>query len=222
MSDYAKTLKGVAKRFYLDLSDLHTMGQQITTKVAIPPLEDAQLVLPVEIYVDKNKPEESILQQLSQQISLELSYQFLPDDAQIEAVLDAKPRLAYDNYDAGHAVQEYQRKFNALNQAAYEIKRLWATRYAPGQPKRKKLDIKRQLFAFLFIQWCYEQWKLNAQLPFLEYPEKACLSLNTISAFNTDLHIQMQDNICQIPLKLDIDDEAMQQKVMNGLGVTDH
>ena len=89
-------------------------------------------------------------------------------------------------------------------------------RHIFNKPSTDPIDI---LLATLFANWCEQKWLNNRDIPFLEYPERACLRLNTIQSFLTDLNYKLAlDN--QV-LTFDIEDIELQTYIMHGFGTPD-
>lgn len=215
----------VAKKYRLDIYNITTKSKDkisnIKAHVSLKEPEASYIVMPIELWLSQTNLIPDILENLSYQISIYLNIHAYPTDQDFAAQLDAKMIHDPNDYTAIDLLQNYRSEWHELNEISYQIKRDYTKNYSKMRLKLNKpsTDPIDTLLAALFANWCKQNWLDNRNIPFLEYPERACLRLNTIQDFLTDLNYKLAlDNQALI---FDIKDTELQTRIMRGFGTPD-
>lgn len=142
-------------------------------------------------------------------------------DQDFVELLFSQPRALDRNtsYELSDAYQTNEGLLTSLQNAAYAISSEITQKERPldkdklRQPSHK---VATHIVGILFKRWCKESWLRNhAEFPMLDYPQRACLSLNTVNCFASDEDLLEDTN------HYDIDLATLQTKIMKALGVKD-
>ena len=215
----------IAKQYRLHIYDITAKSKDkassIKSHVGLKEPEASYITVPIELWLNQTDPVPDILENLSYQISIYLNIHAYPTDQDFAAQLDAKMIHDPNNYTAVDLLQNYRSEWHELSDISYQIKRDYTKNYSKMRLKLNKpsTDSIDTLLAALFANWCKQNWLDNRDIPFLEYPERACLRLNTIQSFLTDLNYKLAlDNQTFI---FDIKDTELQTRIMRGFGTPD-
>ena len=218
-------LINIAKQYRLHIYDITAKSKDkassIKAHVSLKESEASYIIVPIELWLSQNDPVPDILENLSYQISIYLNIHAYPTDQDFTTQLDAKMIHDLNNYTAIDLLQNYRSEWHELSDISYQIKRDYTKNYSKMRLKLNKpsTDPIDTLLAALFTNWCKQNWLDNRNIPFLEYPERACLRLNTIQDFLTDLNCKLAlDNQALI---FDMKDTELQTHIMRGFGTPD-
>lgn len=215
----------IAKQYRLHIYDITAKSKDkassIKAHVSLKEPEASYIIVPIELWLNQTNPVPDILENLSYQISIYLNIHTYPTDQDFATQLDAKMIHDLNNYTAIDLLQNYRSEWHELNEISYQIKRDYTKNYSKMRLKLNKpsIDPIDTLLAALFANWCKQNWLDNRDTSFLEYPERACLRLNTIQDFLTDLNYKLElDNQA---FTFDIKDTELQTRIMRGFGTPD-
>lgn len=215
----------IAKQYRLHIYDITAKSKDkassIKACVSLKETEASYIVVPIELWLNQTDPVPDILENLSYQISIYLNIHAYPTDQDFATQLDAKMIHDPNDYTAIDLLQNYRSEWHELNDISYQIKRNYTKNYSKMRLRLNKpsIDPIDTLLAALFASWCKQNWLDNRNIPFLEYPERACLRLNTVQSFLTDLNCKLAlDNQALI---FDIKDTKLQTRIMRGFGTPD-
>lgn len=120
-------------------------------------------------------------------------------------------------YDLADYYDSRQATIHELGQMAYELsnKRAREKKALPSERLTKPSHkIASYYLAKQFKNWCQKWWlSNNSQFAMLDYPERACLSLNNINDFAVDENVLPDNDHWNSNLI------KLQNKIMKGLGV---
>lgn len=219
------TLLKIAKQYRLHIYDITAKSKDkissIKAHVSLKEPEASYIIIPIELWLSQIDPIPDILENLSYQISIYLNIHAYPTDQDFAAQLDAKMIHDLNDYTAIDLLQNYRNEWYELSDISYQIKRDYVKNYSKMRLKLNKpsTDSIDTLLAALFTNWCKQNWLDNRDIPFLEYPERACLRLNTIQSFLTDLNCKLA--LDTQTLIFDIKDAELQTRIMRGFGTPD-
>lgn len=212
----------IAKQYRLHIYDVTAKSKGkasiIKAHIRLKEPEASYIIVPIELWLNQTNPIPDILENLSYQISIYLNTHVYPTDQDFATQLDAKMIHDSNDYTAIDLLQNYRSEWYELSDISYQIKRDYTKNYSKMHLKLNKpsTDPIDTLLAALFANWCKQKWSDNYDIPFLEYPERACLRLNTIQSFLTDLNYKLAlDNQAFI---FDIKDTELQTRIMRGFG----
>lgn len=215
----------ITKQYRLHIYDITAKSKDkissIKAHVSLKEPEASYIIVPIELWLSQTDPVPDILENLSYQISIYLNIHAYPTDQGFATQLDAKMIHDPNNYMAVDLLQNYRSEWHELSDISYQIKRDYIKNYSKMRLKLNKpsIDPIDTLLAALFASWCKQNWQDNRNIPFLEYPERACLRLNTIQSFLTDLDYKLAlDNQALI---FDMKDTELQTHIMHGFGTPD-
>lgn len=215
----------IAKQYRLHIYDITAKSKDkassIKAHVSLKEPEASYIIVPIELWLNQTNPVPDILENLSYQISIYLNIHTYPTDQDFATQLDAKMIHDSNDYTAVDLLQNYRSEWHELNDISYQIKRDYTKNYSKMRLKLNKpsIDPIDTLLAALFANWCKQNWLDNRDTPFLEYPERACLRLNTIQDFLTDLNYKLElDNQA---FTFDIKDTELQTRIMRGFDTPD-
>ena len=215
----------IAKKYRLHICNItaKSKGKESSIKacVSLKEPETPYIAVPIELWLNQTDPVPNILENLSYQISIYLNIHAYPTDQDFAAQLDAKLIHDPNDYTAIDLLQNYRSEWHELSDISYQIKRDYTKNYSKMRLKLNKpsTDPIDTLLAALFANWCKQNWQDNRDIPFLEYPERACLRFNTIQNFLTDLNYKLAlDNQA---FTFDIKDTELQTRIMRGFGTPD-
>lgn len=216
----------ITKQYRLHIYDITAKSKDkassIKAHVSLKETEAPYIIVPIELWLSQIDPVPDILENLSYQISIYLNIHAYPTDQDFATQLDAKMIHDSNDYTAVDLLQNYRSEWHELNDISYQIKRDYTKNYSKmrlklNKPSTNPIDT---LLAALFANWCKQNWLDNRNIPFLEYPERACLRLNTIQSFLTDLNYKLALDIQAFTF--DIKDTEMQTRIMRGFGTPDN
>lgn len=219
------TLIKIAKQYHLQIYDITVKSKDkissIKAHVSLKEPEASYIIIPIELWLNQTNPIPDILENLSYQISIYLNAHAYPTDQDFATQLDAKMIHESNDYTAIDLLQNYRSEWHELSDISYQIKRDYTKNYSQMRLKLNKpsTDPIDTLLAALFANWCKQNWLDNRDIPFLEYPERACLRLNTIQSFLTDLNYKLE--IENQAFTFDIKDTKLQTRIMRGFGTPD-
>lgn len=215
----------IAKQYRLHIYDITAKSKDkassIKAHVSLKEPETPYIVIPIELWLNQTDPVPNILENLSYQIDIYLNIHAYPTDQDFAAQLDAKMIHDPNDHTAIDLLQNYRSEWHELSDISYQMKRDYIKNYSKMRLKLNKpsTDPIDTLLAALFANWCKQNWLDNRDIPFLEYPERACLRLNTIQNFLIDLNCKLAlDNQTFI---FDIKDTELQTRIMRGFGTPD-
>lgn len=215
----------IAKQYRLRIYDITAKSKDkassIKAHVSLKEPEASYIMVPIELWLSQTDPVPDILENLSYQISIYLNIHAYPTDQDFATQLDAKMIHDSNDYTAIDLLQNYRSEWHELSDISYQMKRDYTKNYSKMRLKLNKLstDPIDTLLAALFANWCKQNWLDNRNIPFLEYPERACLRLNTIQSFWIDLNYKLAlDNQTFI---FDMKDTELQTRIMRGFGTPD-
>ena len=218
-------LINITKQYRLHIYDITAKSKDkassIKAHVSLKESEASYIIVPIELWLNQTDPVPDILENLSYQISIYLNIHAYPTDQDFATQLDAKMIHDSNDYTAIDLLQNYRSEWHELSDISYQIKQDYTKNYSKMRLKLNKpsTDPIDTLLAALFTNWCKQKWLDNRNIPFLEYPERACLRLNTIQSFLTDLDYKLAlDNQALI---FDIKDTELQTRIMYGFGTPD-
>ena len=218
-------LINIAKQYRLHIYDITAKSadkaSSIKAHVSLKEPEASYIIVPIELWLNQTDPVPDILENLSYQISIYLNIHAYPMDQDFATQLDAKMIHDPNDYTAIDLLQNYRSEWHELSDISYQIKRNYTKNYSKMRLRLNKASIDPidTLLAALFASWCKQNWLDNRNIPFLEYPERACLRLNTVQSFLTDLNCKLAlDNQALI---FDIKDTKLQTRIMHGFGTPD-
>lgn len=215
----------IAKQYRLHIYDITVKSKgkvsSIKACVSLKEPEASYVIVPIELWLSQTDPTPDILENLSYQISIYLNIHTYPTDQDFATQLDAKMIHDSNDYTAIDLLQNYRSEWHELNDISYQIKRDYTKNYSKMRLKLNKpsTDPIDTLLAALFANWCKQNWLDNRNIPFLEYPERACLRLNTIRDFLTDLNYKLE--IDNQAFTFDMKDTELQTHIMRGFGIPD-
>lgn len=219
-------LINIAKQYRLYIYNITTKStdkaSSVKAHVSLKEPEASYIIVPVELWLNQTDQVPDILENLSYQISIYLNAHTYPTDQDFATQLDAKMIHDPNDYTAVDLLQNYRSEWHELNDISYKIKRDYTKNYSKMRLKLNKpsTDLIDTLLAALFANWCKQNWLDNRNIPFLEYPERACLRLNTIQSFSIDLNCKLTlDNQTFI---FNIKDTELQTRIMRGFGTPDN
>lgn len=220
------TLIKIAKQYHLQIYDITVKSKDkissIKAHVSLKEPEASYIIIPIELWPSQTDPAPDILENLSYQISIYLNAHAYPTDQDFATQLDAKMIHDSNDYTAIDLLQNYRSEWHELSDISYQIKRDYTRNYSKMRLKMNKpsTDPIDTLLAALFANWCKQNWLDNRNIPFLEYPERACLRINTIQSFLTDLNCKLTlDNQTFI---FNLKDTKLQIRIMRGFGTPDN
>lgn len=215
----------ITKQYHLQIYDITVKSKDkissIKAHVSLKEPEASYIMVPIELWLNQTDQVPDILENLSYQISIYLNAHTYPTDQDFATQLDAKMIHDSNDYTAIDLLQNYRSEWHELNEISYQIKRDYTKNYSKMRLKLNKpsTDPIDTLLAALFADWCKQKWQDNRNIPFLEYPERACLRLNTIQSFLIDLNCKLAlDNQA---FTFDIKDTELQTRIMRGFGTPD-
>lgn len=215
----------IAKQYRLHIYDITVKSKgkasSIKACVSLKEPEASYITVPIELWLSQTDPVSDILENLSYQISICLNIHAYPTDQDFTTQLDAKMIHDSNDYTAVDLLQNYRNEWYELSDISYQMKRDYTKNYSKMRLKLNKpsTDPIDTLLAALFANWCKQNWLNNCNIPFLEYPERACLRLNTIQSFLTDLNYKLAlDDQAFI---FNIKDTELQTRIMRGFGTPD-
>lgn len=176
------------------------------------------------IYFDNDDSDDYIINTLREnlvQTLVAIPYVFNFNDENAQALLNGLTRSI--PLKQSTSVSDTLANANNFNRACYDLAYMVSgelTRDKSPLPNDKITEPSHKMFphivGVLFTRWCKRAWADNhVEYPMLDYPERACLSLNTVNkfAFDEDL-LEDTDHYNDDLMKL-------QDKIMKGLGVKD-
>lgn len=215
----------ITKQYRLRIYDITAKSKDkassIKAHVSLKEPEASYIIIPIELWLSQTDPVPDILESLSYQLGIYLNIHAYPTDQDFTAQLDAKMIHDPNDYTAIDLLQNYLSEWHELSDISYQIKQDYTKNYSEMRLKLNKpsTDPIDTLLAALFASWCKQNWLDNRDIPFLEYPERACLRLNTIQDFLTDLNYKLApDNQAFI---FDMKDTELQTHIMLGFGTPD-
>ena len=215
----------IAKQYRLYIYDINTKSKDKTSRikacVSLKEPEASYIIVPIELWLSQTDPIPDILENLSYQISIYLNIHAYPTDQDFAAQLDAKMIHDPNDYTAIDLLQNYRSEWHELSDISYQIKRDYTKNHSKMRLKLNKpsTDPIDTSLAALFANWCKQNWLDNRDIPFLEYPERACLRFNTIQRFLLDLNYKLAlDNQT---FTFYIKDTELQTRIMRGFGTPD-
>lgn len=215
----------IAKKYRLYIYNITTKSKgkvsSIKACVSLKEPEASYIIIPIELWLSQTDQVPDILENLSYQISIYLNAHTYPTNQDFATQLDAKMIHDPNDYTAIDLLQNYRNEWYELSDISYQIKRDYTKNYSKMRLKMNKpsTDPIDTLLAALFANWCKQNWLDNRDIPFLEYPERACLRLNTIQSFLTDLNCKLApDNQTFI---FYMKDTELQTRIMRGFGAPD-
>lgn len=218
-------LINIAKQYRLHIYDITAKSKDKASSIkahgSLKEPEASYIIIPIELWLNQTDPIPDILENLSYQISIYLNIHAYPADQDFATQLDAKRIHDPNNYTAIDLLQNYRSEWHELSDISYQIKQDYTKNYSKMRLRLNKpsTDPIDTLLAALFANWCKQNWLDNRDIPFLEYPERACLRLNTIQNFLTDLNCKLAlDNQ---DFTFDIKDTELQTRIMRGFGTPD-
>ena len=219
------TLIKIAKQYRLHIYNITVKSKDkvsgIKAHVSLKEPEASYIMVPIELWLSQTDLVPNILENLSYQISIYLNIHAYPTDQDFATQLDAKMIHDPNDYTATDLLQNYRSEWHELSDISYQIKRDYTKNYSKMRLKLNKpsTDSIDTLLAALFANWCKQNWLDNRDIPFLEYPERACFRLNTVQSFLTDLNCKLAlDNQA---FTFDIKDTELQTRIMRGFGTPD-
>ena len=218
-------LINIAKQYRLHIYDITAKSadkaSSIKAHVSLKEPEASYIIVPIELWLSQTNLIPDILENLSYQLGIYLNIHAYPTDQDFATQLDAKMIHDSNDYTAIDLLQNYRSEWHELSDISYQIKQDYTKNYSKMRLRLNKpsIDPIDTLLAALFASWCKQNWLDNRNIPFLEYPERACLRLNTIQSFLTDLDYKLSlDNQALI---FDIKDTKLQTRIMRGFGTPD-
>lgn len=169
---------------------------------------DYDSVTPIKITIPETQDTNLIAKSIIDSIKTTNLADYVGDEA-VQKELNAN-----NTFDKNFVISEYYETLKTSYRqnmllAYYMAQRLAKKNFhLDSDPSDELLD---QLLRQLFSKWCLEKWIHFSNCHFLEYPERACLSYNTIQAFH--LHLLMNN------YDLDLDTKTLQTKIMHSFGV---
>ena len=215
----------IAKQYRLHIYNITVKSKgktsSIKAHVSLKEPEAPYIVVPIELWLNQNDPVPDILENLSYQIGIYLNIHAYPTDQDFAAQLDAKMIHDPNDYTIVDLLQNYRSEWHELSDISYQIKRDYTKNHSKMRLKLNKpsTDPIDTSLAALFANWCKQNWLDNRDIPFLEYPERACLRFNTIQSFLTDLNYKLELN--NQAFTFDIKDTELQTRIMRGFGTPD-
>lgn len=216
----------IAKKYRLYIYNITAKSKDkassVKAYVSLKEPEASYIIVPIELWLSQTDPVPDILENLSYQISIYLNIHTYPTDQDFATQLDAKMIHDSNDYTTTDLLQNYRSEWHELNDISYQIKRDYTKNYNKMHLKLNKpsTDPIDTLLAALFANWCKQNWLDNRDIPFLEYPEQACLRLNTIQSFLTDLNYKLE--IDNQAFTFNIKDTELQTRIMRGFGTPDN
>lgn len=218
-------LINIAKQYRLHIYDITAKSKDkassIKAHVGLKEPEASYIMVPIELWLSQTDPVPDILENLSYQIGIYLNIHAYPTDQDFATQLDAKMIYNSNDYTAVDLLQNYRSEWHELSDISYQIKQDYTKNYSKMRLRLNKpsIDPIDTLLAALFTNWCKQNWLDNRDIPFLEYPERACLRLNSIQSFLTDLNCKLA--LDSQVLTFDIKDTELQTRIMRGFGTPD-
>ena len=215
----------IAKQYRLHIYDITAKSKgkvsSIKACISLKEPEASYIIMSIELWLSQTDLIPDILENLSYQISIYLNIHAYPTNQDFATQLDAKMIHDSNDYTAIDLLQNYRSEWHELSDISYQIKRDYTKHYSKMRLKLNKpsTDPIDTLLAALFANWCKQNCQDDRDIPFLEYPERACLRFNTVQSFLTDLNCKLAlDNQTFI---FDIKDTELQTRIMRGFGTPD-
>lgn len=150
--------------------------------------------------------------------------QFLTDD-DVQQLLDSKLRHDPDSHLVLNQTMQIKNDVDYLHSVSYWL-------YNQYNKLVNPINVRKSLASALkpdeimlsneFIDWCYNSYMANKSTQsMLTYPERACLSLNTIEEFITDLNFSSVDDENRYTVNDVLDEYDIQDKIITGLGTVE-